>query len=101
MYDTLTYEEDDNYPRLVFREQVLDDSGQIEINCHEIPMQAVADRMELYGLESVEQTLEYIGLEASDPETADTLHGGIQEAYGQVVQSEFAQTLMPSPAVQE
>lgn len=70
------------------------------VSYHEIPLYAIANRMELYGFESVEQTLEYIGREVQKPEVADTLHGPIHEAYRAVVQAEFAQTLMPTPVVE-
>lgn len=64
---------------------------------YEIPFQAIADRMELYGLESVEQSLEFIGREIAQPDVADKLRPGVVEAYGAVTQSEFAQSMMPHP----
>lgn len=88
MLDRVEYSNGDGYPSLTFSD------GQ---NHHYIPVQAVADRMELYGLESAEQALEYIGLELHNSEVADTLHGSIQQAYGEVVLAEYAQSLMPSP----
>lgn len=87
---------DEDYPRIVF--QGHNEEGTIT---HEIPMQAIADRMELLGLESIEQTLEYIGLEARDTKISDLLHEPMQQAYVDVVRSEFAQSLMPMPVVQK
>lgn len=93
MYTDVEYTEEGGYPRILLK----GDTGEGHPACHEIPLQAVADRMELYGLESFEQAFEYIGLEAHQPEIADTLHEGIQAAYLEVTESEFAQTLMPNP----
>lgn len=90
MLEQVEYSDDDGYPSLTF-------SG--DQNYHYVPVQALADRMELYGLESVEQALEYIGLELHNPGLADPLHGPIQEAYGEVATAEYAQSLMPSPRV--
>lgn len=60
---------------------------------HEIPVQAVADRMEMYGLESVEQALEYIGRAAHAPEVEDEYIVGVYGAHLEVAQSELATTL--------
>lgn len=95
MFTEVYYADRDTYPIIVFVKPATEDDPATET--HIIPMQAIADRMELYGFESVEQTLEYIGLEAHNFDVSDTLHEGIQNAYREVVESEFAQSLMPNP----
>lgn len=87
------------YPRVIIRKM---STSEDEPNkSFEIPMQAIADRMELLGLESIEQALEYIGREFNQGDISDTLHEPMQDAYRDVVQSEYAQTLMPMPRVDE
>jgi len=100
MYTEVEYQDNDGYPCLLFYESK-DEEGALTGDSHLIPMQAIADRMELLGLESIEQTLEYLGREFNQASVSDTLHEGMQNAYGEVVRSEFAQSLMPTPMVQE
>lgn len=95
MFTEAYYADRDTYPVVVFLKPATEDDPVTET--HIIPVQAIADRMELYGFESVEQTLEYIGLEAHNSEVSDTLHEGIQGAYGAVVQAEYAHSLTPEP----
>lgn len=99
MYTKIELVDADGEPRFVLSGEPEDTEDVPQVAYHEIPLYAIANRMELYGFESVEQTLEYIGREVSDAEVADTLHGPIQEAYNAVAQAEFAQTLMAKPLV--
>ena len=97
MLDTAIYVGGD-YPRLILKDSSDTPEGDA---WHEIPIQAIADRMELLGLESIEQALEYIGHEFHNSEVSDELHEPMQRAYQDVVQSEYAQTLMPTPQVDD
>lgn len=97
MFDTALYV-DEGYPLLILKDSSDKPVGDA---WHEIPIQAIADRMELLGLESIEQALEYIGREFHNSAVSDDLHEPMQRAYQAVVQSEYAQTLMPAPRVDE
>lgn len=97
MLDKVTYEGGD-YPKLILKDS---SAAPLGTAWHEIPIQAIADRVELLGLESIEQALEYIGLEFHRGDISDTLHAPMQDAYREVVQSEYAQSLMPSPKMDE
>lgn len=95
MHANVEYVENQGYPLLLFFSEK-DAEGALVGDSHLIPLQAVADRMELYGLESVEQTLEYIGLEFYHPDVSDTLHGPLQAAYKRVAQAEADQVISAS-----
>lgn len=99
VYTKVEFDVTDGEARFVLSGEPEETESGPHVSYHEIPLYAIANRMELYGLESVEQTLEYMGREVQNPETADTLHGLIHEAYSAVVQAEYAQTLMPVPKV--
>lgn len=99
MHTKVEITEEDDYTRLVLSEEIEDAVQGLHVSYHEVPIQAVANRMELFGFESIEQTLEYIGLEVSKPEVADSLYQSLHRDYGAVVQAEFAQSLMPTPLV--
>lgn len=88
MYTEVHYMSDAQPPSLMF---LGPDGGWM------LPIQAIADRMELYGLESVEQTLEYLGREKADGQLSDTLHEPVQRAYAEVVWEEFRATLDGAP----
>lgn len=88
MYEFTEYIANAGYPFVLFHDGK-DEAGALTGNSHLIPVQAVGNRMELLGLESIEQTLEYIGREVHDPAMSDGLHGPIQEAYAAVTQEEF------------
>jgi hypothetical protein len=88
MHTQVEYVENQGYPLLLFFSQK-DEEGALMGESHLIPVQAIADRMELYGLESVEQTLEYIGREFHNSSVSDTLHGPLQQAYKRVAEAEF------------
>ena len=82
---------------IVITTLVMESETGSDDRAHEIPLQAVADRMELYGLESVEQSLELIGRQTRNSEAANEALAGVYDAYAEVVRSEFAQSLMPHP----
>lgn len=105
MHTQVEYQENGGYPLLLFFSEK-NAEGALVGDSHLIPLQAVADRMELYGLESVEQTLEYIGREFYEPDVSDTLHEPIQTAYKRVAQAEADQLISAvgkgaRPAVEE
>lgn len=87
MYEFVDYESR-GYQHFVFHNGK-DEHGALITDSHLIPLQAVADRMELLGLESIEQTLEYLGREHLDTAMSDGLHEPMQDAYRAVVQEEF------------
>lgn len=88
MYKFVEYQKNGGYPLVLFY-SAKDGSGALTGDGHLIPMQAIANRMELLGLESVEQTLEYIGREFHDRAMSDGLHDPMQTAYASVAQDEF------------
>ncbi|WP_036568618.1 hypothetical protein [Nocardiopsis alba] len=55
---------------------------------HELPLQALADRMELFGLTEPEETLDVLTELAREPEAADEIYESLHEAYGEVVRME-------------
>lgn len=55
---------------------------------HEIPLQALADRMELFGLTTPEEALKVITEIARDPGTGDQIYESLHEAYGEVARAE-------------
>ncbi|AFR10213.1 hypothetical protein ACFYOC_14860 [Nocardiopsis alba] len=55
---------------------------------HELPLQALADRMELFGLTEPEETLDVLTELAREPGAADEIYESLHEAYGEVVRME-------------
>lgn len=65
-----------------------------------VPFFALANRIELYGLDSVEHSLELIAKECGNPAVREVLPS-VNSAYAAVVSSEFAQSLMSHPRMEE
>lgn len=60
---------------------------------HSIPAEAVANRMELFGLADEIEGLEFIGRSSADPQYSDRLHQIVAPVYAQVVQVEVERLL--------
>ncbi|RKS07596.1 hypothetical protein DFP74_3274 [Nocardiopsis sp. Huas11] len=85
-YTELSFDEENpGEPRFVLSTPV-DAEGRGRV--HEIPLRAVADRMELFGLETPEEALDVIVKLARNPELGDELYASLHEAYGGVVRAE-------------
>lgn len=104
MYEFMEYVPNSGYPLILFHDGK-DEGGALTGRSHLIPVQTVGNRMELLGLESIEQTLEYIGREFHDPAMSDGLHAPMQLAYAAVAQDEFQilekQAGPPPPGVRQ
>lgn len=71
-----------------------------QLNEWKIPLEAIANRTELYGLDSVEQALEVIAKEIDSTDIQEIIPE-LGEAYSDVVNSEFAQSLMHPPRMEQ
>lgn len=99
-FTSVRYVNDSGYPVLVFEREGSETDG-VAPEVWELPLEAVGNRAELYGLESFEHALEYLGKELSDSAAADEAIGMVLPAYNTVVNAEFAQTLMPHPSIDD
>lgn len=82
-YSRISIDESGDFPKLI-----LSGHGDSVNHVHEIPVQALGDRMELFGLESADEALELIGRAARAPQAYTEYSASVVESYRKAVTAE-------------
>lgn len=93
------YKNDYDYPSLVFKHEAQDEDDGMML--WEMPFEAIGNRIELYGLDGVEHAIEFLAQEVNNSEASSKHVYAVTTAYTEVVNSEFAQSLMPHARVDD